>query len=178
MVTNNDLGNRARIFALDAKTGQQYNGVSYFLNGKLVREPVLTVKEWSVIGLRFSDSLNFDSYSGSINLTGPGVFNNVSYYQSTDLQQVQRTVTRPWLNVKSEGLIDYEWQYWFDNYVWDGMLSISTSEIYGVSPENVYKSYSGTNKIIIDDLNGLTVDADALRIYNAVSWSSETVSPV
>jgi hypothetical protein len=178
MVTNNDLGNRARVFALDAKTGQQYNGVSYFLNGKLVREPVLTVKEWSVIGLRFLDSLNFDSYSGSINLNGPGVFNNVSYYQSTDLQQVQRTVTRPWLNVKSEGLIDYEWQYWFDNYVWDGMLSISTSEIYGVSPENVYKSYSGTNKIIIDDLKGLMVDADALRIYNAVSWSSETVSPV
>lgn len=178
IVTNNDLGNRARIFAINADTGQQYNGVSYFLNGKLVREPVVTAKEWAVIGLRFLDSLSFDSYIGSINLNGPGVFNNVSYYQSTDLQQVQRTITRPWLNVKSEGLIDYEWQYWFDNYLWEGMLSVSTSEIYGVSPENIYKSYSGTNKIIIDDEQGLSVDADALRIYSAIAWSSETVSPV
>lgn len=178
IVTNNDLGNRARIFAINADTGQAYNGISYFLNGKLVREPIVTTKEWAVLGLRFLDSLNFDSYIGSINLNGPGVFNNVSYYQSTDLQQVQRTITRPWLNVKSEGLIDYEWQYWFDNYLWEGMLSISTSEIYGVSPENIYKSYSGTNKIIIDDNKGLSVDADALRIYNAISWSSETVSPV
>jgi hypothetical protein len=178
IVTNNDLGNRARVFAINADTGQPYNGVTYFLNGKLVREPVLTVKEWSVIGLRFSNSLNFDSYIGAINLNGLGVFNNISYYQSTDLQQVQKTVTRPWLKVKSDGLIDFEWQYWLDNYLWEGMLSISTSEIYGVSPENIYKAYTGTNKIIIDDENGLSIDADALRIYNAVSWSSETVSPV
>ena len=131
-----------------------------------------------MIGLRFSNSLNFDSYIGAINLNGLGVFNNISYYQSTDLQQVQKTVTRPWLKVKSDGLIDFEWQYWLDNYLWEGMLSISTSEIYGVSPENIYKAYTGTNKIIIDDENGLSIDADALRIYNAVSWSSETVSPV
>lgn len=177
-VTNNNLGNRAKIFAINAKTGQPYNGISYFLNGKLVREPVITAKEWSVIGLRFTDSLNFDSYVGSINLNGPGIFNNVSYYQSTNLQQVQKTITRPWLNVKNDGLIDYEWQYWLDNYLWEGMLSISTSEIYGVSPESIYRAYSGTNKIIIDDQKGLSIDADALRVYNAISWSSETVSPV
>ena len=178
IVTNNNLGNRARVFAINNTTGLPYNGVSYFINGNLVREPVLTVKEWSVIGLRFSNSLNFDSYIGSIDMNGPGVFNNISHYQSTDLQQVQRVITRPWLNVKSDGLIDFEWQYWLDNFVWEGMLSVSTSELYGVSPEIIYDSYTGTNKIIIDDQEGLSIDADSLRIYSAVQWSSETVSAV
>jgi hypothetical protein len=178
IVTNNNLGNRARIFAINNATGLPYNGVSYFVNGSLVREPVLTVKEWSVIGLRFSNSLNFDSYIGSIDLNGPGVFNNISHYQSTDLQQLQRVITRPWLNVKNDGLIDFEWQYWLDNFIWEGMLSVSVSELYGVSPETIYDSYTGTNKIIIDDQEGLSINSDALRIYSAVQWSSETVSAV
>ena len=178
VVTNNDLGNRARVFAINTNTGLPYNGVSYFINGSLVKEPVLTIKEWSVIGLRFANSLNFNSYIGSIDMNGPGVFNNVSYYQSTDLQQVQRVITRPWIKVKSDGSIDYEWQYWIDNYLWEGMLSVSVSEIYGVSPETIYDSYIGTNKIIIDDQEGLIVDADAIRVYSGVQWSSETVSPV
>ena len=58
------------------------------------------------------------------------------------------------------------------------MLSISQYEIYGVSPENVYKAYTGTNKIIIDDNDGLTIDADKLKVYSAISWSSNTVSAV
>jgi uncharacterized phage protein (TIGR01671 family) len=178
IVTNNNLGNRARVFAINNTTGLPYNGVSYFINGNLVREPVLTVKEWSVIGLRFSNSLNFDSYIGSVDMNGPGVFNNISYYQSTNLQQVQRVITRPWLNVKNDGLIDFEWEYWLDNFVWEGMLSVSTSELYGVSPEIIYDSYTGTNKIIIDDQEGLSVDADSIRIYSGVQWSSETVSAV
>ena len=178
MVTNNDLGSRARVFAINNSTGLPYNGVSYFVNGVLVREPILTVKEWSVIGLRFSNSLNFNSYIGSIDINGPGLFNNISHYQSTDLQQLQRVITRPWLKVKSDGLIDYEWQYWFDNFLWEGMLSVSVSEIYGISPEIIYDSYMGTNKIIIDDEEGLSVDADSVRIYSGVQWSSETVSAV
>ncbi len=178
MVTNNDLGTRARVFAINNNTGLPYNGVSYFINGVLVREPVLTVKEWSVIGLRFSNSLNFNSYIGSIDINGPGLFNNISHYQSTDLQQIQRIIARPWLKVKSDGLIDYEWQYWIDNFLWEGMLSVSVAEIYGVSPETIYDSYTGTNKIIIDDQEGLSIDADAIRVYSDVQWSSETVSAV
>ena len=178
IVANNLLGDRAKVFAINKETGQTYNEVTYFLNGKIVREPVLTAKEWSVIGLRFANSLDFDSYLGAINLNGPGVFNNISHYKSTDLQQVQRTITRPWLRVKTQGLTNFDWQYWLNSYLWEGMLSISQYEIYGVSPENVYKAYTGTNKIIIDDNDGLTIDADKLKVYSAISWSSNTVSAV
>jgi hypothetical protein len=58
------------------------------------------------------------------------------------------------------------------------MLSVSVAEIYGVSPETIYDSYTGTNKIIIDDQEGLSIDADAIRVYSDVQWSSETVSAV
>jgi hypothetical protein len=75
-------GSRARIFARSQNTGLEFNGLAYFWNGALVREPVITKKEWGVLGIAFSTALNFDGYLGGINLTGPMLFNNVAYYQA------------------------------------------------------------------------------------------------
>lgn len=57
MVADSEKGNRARIYAKSQNTGSYFNGLSYFWNGLLVKEPVITVKEWGVLGLAFSDAL-------------------------------------------------------------------------------------------------------------------------
>jgi hypothetical protein len=100
----NSSGSRAKIFAINNSTGQPTDGISYYINGSIVREPVLTIKEWSIIGISFGDSLIFDSYIGSVNVNGPGVFNNISYYKTNDLQQIQSNVTRPWIKVREDGI--------------------------------------------------------------------------
>jgi hypothetical protein len=178
MVADSSKGSRARVFARSQNTGLDFNGLSYFWNGSLVREPVITKKEWGVLGIAFSTALNFDGYLGGINLTGPMVFNNIAYYQANNLQQVQSNLTRPWLQVKTDGVTNFEWEYWLNNFVWEGVLVISASDLYGVSPSDVYKTYVGTNKIIIDDNEGMIFDAEKLKIYADTTWQTTVKIPV
>jgi hypothetical protein len=174
----NPSGSRGKIYGINDSTGEEVSGISYYINGFIVREPVINIREWSVIGISFGSSLIFDSFLGSININGPGVFNNLSYYQATNLQQIQSIVARLWTDVDSEDGTILDWQYWKDNYSWNGMLVISTSSTYGVNPSEIYKTYIGTNKIIVDDEQGMTLDSDKLKIYDAMEWSSSVISPV
>ena len=178
MVADSSKGSRARIFARSQNTGLDFNGLAYFWNGSLVREPVITKKEWGVLGIAFSTALNFDGYLGGINLTGPMLFNNIAYYQANNLQQVQSTLTRPWLQVETDGFTNFDWQYWLNNFTWEGVLVISASDLYGVNPQDVYKTYTGTNKIIIDDSEGMIFDAETLKIYSNTTWQSTVKIPV
>jgi hypothetical protein len=178
MVADSEKGSRARIFARSQLTGQEFNGLSYFWNGSIVREPVITKKEWGVLGIAFSTALNFDSFLGAINLTGPMIFNNIAYYQANNLQQVQSTLFRPWLQIKTDGVTNFDWQYWLNSFTWEGVLVISSSDLYGVSPADVYKTYLGTNKIIIDDEEGMIFDADKLKIYQDTVWQTTVQIPV
>jgi hypothetical protein len=178
MVADSRKATRARIYAVNQSNGLPFNGLAYYWNGTLVREPVVTSKEWAVLGIAFSTALNFDSYLGGINLIGPMLFNNVAYYQANNLQQVQSTLTRPWLRVKDDGITEYEWLYWLNNFTWNEVLFMSESALYGVNAEDVYNNYMGTNKIIIDDEEGMIFDADKLKIYNDTTWSISSGVPV
>ena len=174
---NSDSLNRGKIFVLN-ENGVEYNGVAFYLNGNLVREPVLSLKEWSSIGVSFLASLIYNSYLGSINITGPALFNNIAYYQANSLQEVESRTLRPWYKVLTDGIATFDWQFWSNNFTWDGMLVIGSSEFYGISPSDIYKTYIGTNKIIVDDGEGLVYQPEKLKIYSEVEWSSTVATPV
>ena len=178
IVADSETGLRGKIYAQKQSDGSLVDGISYYVNGTLVREPVLTIKDWSVLGITFSNALRFDYYIGSINMSGPAIFNNIAYYQANSLQQIQSTINRPWLRVKQSGLTTYDWQYWLDSFTWQGVLVLSASDIYGVNPSDVYKTYLGTNKIIIDDSASLLVNAEKIKIYNNSSWSNSVSTPI
>jgi hypothetical protein len=177
-VADSETGDRARIYAKSLETGADYNGLSYYWNGALVREPVATRNEWGVLGIGFSNALNFDLFLGAINLNGQFVFNNIAFYQANNLQQVQSTLTRPWQQVITDGITNFDWQYWLNSSTWEGVLVIGSSDLYGVNPVDVYETYIGTNKIIFDDDEGLTVDADKLKVYTNTTWTVNVGTPV
>lgn len=178
MVADSNSRKRAKIYARTKSTGQEFPGLSYYVNGLLVKEPVITVKEWSVIGVSFSSDIIFDSKLGNINLSGSMIFNNVTYYQSNSLQQIQSILPRPWIKVKSDNGLNLDWQYWDNNFSWNGMLLLGTYDVYGVDPGYVYRAYVGTNKTIFDDSYGLSVNPDKINIYSTVNWLTNTTSPV
>jgi hypothetical protein len=178
IVANDEIGQRGKIYAKNKSNDSDFNGISYFLNGNLVREPILTIKEWAVLGINFATALNLDLFLGSINLNSPAIFNNISYYQANNLQQLQSKSSRPWNKVKEDGATEYDWSFWLNNYTWDGVLFISASALYGVNTQDVYNNYMGTNKIIIDDEEGMIFDADKMRVYNDTTWLISVGAPV
>jgi hypothetical protein len=169
--------NRGKIFVL-TEGGIPYDGIAFYLNGILVREPVLSLKEWSSIGISFLTALVFDSYLGNINITGPATFNNISYYQGSSLQEIESKTERPWFKVLSDGTSVLNWQFWLNTSTWGGMLILSSSDFYGINPANIYKTYMGTNKIIIDDEEGLIYQAEKIKVYANAEWSTTVSTPV
>ena len=177
-VADTSKKNRATIYAKSVATGESFGGIAYYVNGNLVREPKINMGEWISLGISFSNSLNFDSYVGAINLNGPMVFNNISYYQANSLQQLQKYVTRPWIRVKNDGLVDLDWQYWVNDYIWQEVLVIASSNLYATNPDEIYKTYIGTNKIIVDDSEGMSFDADKIKVYTETNWQTTVKTPV
>jgi hypothetical protein len=174
---NSEDLNRGKIFVLN-ENGIPYNGAGFYLNGSLVREPVISLNQWYAISVSFLITLVFDSYLGNINITGPAVFNNIAYYQANSLQEVENKTTRPWFRVLSDGTSTLDWQFWFNNFTWDGVLIVSSSNFYGTNPSDIFKTYMGTNKIIVDDGEGLVYTTEKIKAYSDVEWSTTVSTPV
>jgi len=178
MVADSSDGQRAKVYAINANTGRLENGIAFYLNGKLVKNPVLTIKEWSVIGLSFANIIDFTEYVGEIKITGPVLVNNISYYQSTTLQEVKTVVNRQWFQVLNDGLSIQDWEYWVDAGNWENVLVLSTTSFYGVNPQNVYDAFAGTNKIIVDDERPLLFGKYEYLFNTDVIWQSRVSNPV
>jgi hypothetical protein len=179
MVASDPTGRRAKIYAIDARTGLVQDGIGFYWNGKIVKEPVLTLQEWGFLGIEFLSSLNFSFFEGAVRLTGPLLFNSISYYQSTNLQEVQNISERPWFRVKVLGADSLNWRFW-DNgsFNWDNVLVLSEKSYYGVDPSDVYKSYTGTNKIIVDDERPVNLGDYSYTVFKDVNWTQFVQDPV
>lgn len=170
-------GKRAKVYAIN-DDGKLENGLSFFLNGKLVKEPILTIKEWAMIGIRFANTQEFGSYAGALRLTAPLTYNNISYYKSTNLQEVQTVIERPWFKVKVAETEELEWDYWKFPFLWENVLVIATTSYYGVDPSDIYKIYTGTNKIIVDDEVETRFGNYSYSIAEDISWRSQVYQAV
>lgn len=177
LVANDPTGRRAKIYAIDAKTGLVQDGIGFYWNGRVVKEPVITLQEWGFLGISFADSLNFSFFEGAIRITGPTLFNNISFYQSTNLQEVQNVAERPWFRVKILGSYELDWEFWEGSFIWNKVLVLSETSYYGVNPSEVYKSYTGTNKIIVDDDRPLSLGNYGYTLYSDVKWNQFVVDP-
>jgi hypothetical protein len=170
---------RAKIYGINVKTGKVEDRIGFYWNGKLVKEPTIGIKEWGFLGISFPNLLDFNSRVGSININGPVMFNTISYYQSTNLQEVQKVDARPWFAVKYEIPETLEWDYWkSSSFTWEGVLILSSTSYYGVDPSTIYKSYTGTNKIIVDTDKVFTVNGYEYTVYKGITSKQITANAV
>lgn len=178
MIADSIYGDRARIYALSKNTGKPVNGLSYYWNGILTREPRLVSKEWGILGISFAQSLDFDNSAGAIRVCGPVVFNHLSYYKNNSTAELDGITTRPWADVESfERSSSLDWQYWDIPSVWEEVLVLGKSELYRVKPDMIFEAYTGTNKIIVDDGESLSILADTLKIYTKSTWQLSSHEP-
>ena len=178
MVATDQNGQRAKLYAVNGNTGKIEDGIAFYWNGNIVKEPVLTVKQWGFLGISFSTLLDFRNNVGAIRINGPILINNISHYQSTNLQEVQKVAVRPWFKVKYDGPIDLDWNYWHPPYLWNGILVLSSTSYYGVEPDDIYKSFIGTNKIIVDDSSIFMFNKYQYNMYQDISWQQNSITAV
>jgi hypothetical protein len=174
MVATDSSGQRARIYATDTRSGSVYSSVTFYLNGQVVRDPVITIKEWAFLGISFPQTLDFKRTQGSISLYPPLTFNTMSYYLSNSLQETQKITNRPWIKVLGTDPNELDWQFWDSNYFWRGVLVLATGSYYGVTPEEIFKNYTGTNKIIVDGGESLSLEDYEYNFYKDIVWQQTT----
>jgi hypothetical protein len=87
--------------------------------------------------------------------------------------------------VKYSGPLALNWDFWDIAYKWQGVLVLSSTSYYGANPGDIYKAYSGTNKIIIDDYNASESNPKVLafkdyeyNFYSEVEWQTSTQNAV
>lgn len=176
---------RGYIYAKNRETSAVVDTIQYYVDGQYVDTPYIVNEQWAVLGMSFPSLLSFDSYVGRINLNGPLTYNNISYYLSTNLQQTQQVITRNWNEVNNN-----TWNYWKNLSViepdgsthlayWNNVKILSSTNIYDINPEFIYKKYVGTDRIIIDDESGpLSIDPEEFTFYNEVIWSTSVANAV
>lgn len=183
----NAKGTRGKIAAIYSSTGNTVNGIAFYLNGKLVKDPILTINEWSALGVSFALPLNFDNFVGSVRLCGNMLFNAISYYESTYLEEIERQIIRDWEDVRilnfDGGSKLYEWLDTLQpfpgaTYNWGEVLVISTIDYYGADIERLFGAYTGVNRLIADDSVGIKIGKSNFVIRNQIKKSTFTVNPV
>lgn len=74
---------------------------------------------------------------------------------------------------------DLDWKFWnTGSFNWNKVLVLSETSYYGVNPSEVYKSYTGTNKIIVDDDKVLRFGNYKYTGYSDIGWNQIVVDPV
>lgn len=186
--TASDDGKRARVVAINDKTGLIDQTVFFFLNGVPVKDLFLTPDVWNMVGLQFQESLDFNSFMGYLDITGPLLVHGMSNYRLTSSQDSVTSIFRTWSQVRTmvekEGNALTYWQDFMpssndtDGISWQEILYIPTLKTYLVDPRIVYRLYTGTNKIVVGDSNKLRFGNYSYNVYNDVRWQSTILSAV
>jgi hypothetical protein len=187
VVTKEYSSDRGIIYARDKETKLPYTNAVFYQNGAYVKNPVIKMNEWNCIGISFIDPLVFDSYAGSVNLFAGAIFNNISYYSSNGLGRLSDILARQWLRVLFGDVEEnltvkktwYDWYYINQNTIrtWKAVYIKSESVKYLLTPENIYKAYTGTNKNVVFDENTFKVSNKEFSIANNAKWLSITQKP-
>lgn len=183
-ITTDQSGERGRLTAIDLTTRQDYTGLTFYQDGVQVLTPFLEKDKWTVIGINFSQPIGFSNYTGAINMFPSAIFNSVAYYRATSAQQAQSIVYRRWENVDGTPANPLIWDYWrigqdpAKSGLWDNVLKLAETGVFGVSPETLFKTYTGTNRQVVDDNSFFVILDDGATMFMGAEWSTYTQKPV
>ena len=185
-----DTGTRKRgyIFAINSSTGLLNNSVIYNLDGRVAKRPTLYSKSWAMLGLAFSTPLDLSSFVGAFRVTSPIMFDSISLYQITEEDEAERFAFRKWYAVRSEPDNPLDWEYWkelegsvedednpgqFLPYNWQEVLFLSESAPTVLDPSKIYKQYVGTDRLVFNHDDVLTLNNYRYSVFKDVRWSRQ-----
>ena len=190
LVADSDSANRGRIFALSQTTGSLKSGISYYLNGRVVRSPIIYSGSWLMLGIAFDDPISFSNFAGAFRVTNPLLFNSFSYYQTTEADEAAQYSFRKWFAVRSEPDNPLDWEYWktlegsFPDpedptqmlpYRWSEVLFLTETNPVVLDPAKIYKQYAGTDRVVIESGSVFRLSNYQYSTYNQLKWNRQTL---
>jgi|688.fasta_scaffold00152_85 hypothetical protein len=176
---------RGFVFGVNRESLEIIDTLEYSINGNSVNTPFLINEEWTALSIKFPDLLSFDEVSGTINLNGPLMYNNISYKLATNIEKSESIETRTWLTVEDldDNGTDNTWGYIAATWKlpeiasWQDVQIISQSQELNIDLEAIYGDYVGSNRIVVDDNTGLLVNPEKITAYKEISWESTIKTP-
>lgn len=192
LVADSNTQQRGQVYAIDDTNGNLASGIVYYVDGKVVKRPILNLNTWLVLGISFDTPQDFSSFTGALRFTSPVLFNNVSYYQTTQLDEIQRFAYRKWSAVRSGIDNPLDWGYWSgktqdsggevavvsDGFIWKEVLLLAEAEATVPDGSRVYNQYMGTNSTVFEAGSSLRLFDYHSSILKDISWSSSISTPV
>lgn len=173
LTKNPSDANEAFISCINVDTSAEVT-LRYFINGHEIASPYIELKEWSSVGVVFPKPLKLYS-TDSINIIGPGLFNNFSYFKIDQEKIATKTVYASWQSIKDAG----DWQTQKTNGIWEITAYDQIDNVYSINPIDVYNMYFGTNKVIVESNDaGLLFSGHSYSIYKNTAWQSQIIKPV
>jgi hypothetical protein len=180
-----DGGKRGRINIFDAETGIQERDVRFYQNGIQVSTVYIEPVSWNSLVISFDTSLNLSSTVGQLELYEGFLYNNIGLYQkSTDILGI-RIDSFTWAEFREivfeiNGEIISTLQKW-ENKVdssWGDFIEEIKNISYVINGKNIYESYFGLPKAIINDSDQILFGSDTINIITDVEWDQYSGRPV
>lgn len=192
LVADSNTQQRGQVYAIDQQTGRLASGIVYHIDGKVVKRPILNLDCWTVLGVSFDQPLSFDSFPGALRITSPTLVNHISYYQTTQLDEVQRFAYRKWSAVRSGIDNPLDWAYWSgkdqtpegevyqasDGFTWQEVLFLAEEDPTIPDASKIYNTYTGTASEIVDSESSLRLSGYEASVLKDISWTTSTSTPV
>ena len=182
--------NRFSLILRDQQTKQPVQGFSFYENGIKTDTPYISKHEWNSIALAFDIPINFGGYSGSLNLLYGCSFDNISFFKSSGLNEFSVIIPKIWNDVlygqpDTEPPAIVDWQYWYDeNGVlsvpneWKDVYVLDETTKFSITPKEIYKTYVGTNIVVVDDNTGISLVNDDFTMFADQTWLKIVDKPV
>lgn len=181
VIATDSTRKRGKLYAMDTSTGRIDDSILFYLNGRLVRNAVISINEWSMLGIQFGNKIEFGGdfpQTGAFRITGPLTMNNISHYQfDSDLEE-QTIKTRPWINVKFSASGDAFWGDYDTEYTWGQVLFLLSTQTANIDPASIYQVYTGTNKFIVDSEEVFNLNSYSYKFFQDVEWQNQAIIPV
>jgi len=182
---------RGQIYALNDDRKRLQSNLFFYMNGNPTKRGILYPKEWAFLSISFPNFLSFADAPGALRFTSPIMFNNVSIYESTIVDDEERFGFRQWFSVRNAGGEDFDWGYWAGKEVvgdevivipdagfsWQEVLFLSSLQKAEIDAEAIYKIFTGTSRIVAGDDNLLAIKNYEYKVYQNLQWSSNLVTP-
>ena len=191
LLADSSSNKRAQIYAVDALDNKVESNITFFTNGKAVKRPIVYPRTWSVLGISFPDFLDISGVAGSLRITSPLRFDNITYYQTSIRDDEERFGFRQWFSVRNSLGEDLDWGYWAgkqlvageiipdpenDGFTWRTLLFRSAILREELDGETIYKIYTGTNRIVAESDNDFVIGDYAYSVYRNNDWQQNTIS--